>query len=318
MGQKLNEKLKLAVLISGRGSNLQSIIDACALPDFPATVEIVISNEPEVQGLERARAAGIKTETIPHKTYPSRREFETALQSVLTAQPIDLICLAGFMRVLTPDFVAKWEGRIVNIHPSLLPAYPGLHVHERVLSGGEKESGCTIHFVTPGLDEGPTLVQKRVPVLQGDTADTLAARVLEQEHLAYPEAIWLLANKKVKYDKGVAFVDDTTPYIAPQKAAPVPEPAPVNVPAPMPAPAPAVVAPPAPVLAKPAPPVVKASSVPAKEPKAMDHHHAPTDNAPDQNAIANANAIWGDFTKATVYTVIFVTIVLTGMATFLL
>jgi phosphoribosylglycinamide formyltransferase-1 len=316
MGQELNKKLKLAVLISGRGSNLQSIIDACALPDFPATIELVISNEPEVQGLERARAAGIKTETIPHKTYPSRREFETALQAVLMAQPIDLICLAGFMRVLTPDFVSKWEGRIVNIHPSLLPAYPGLHVHERVLAGAEKESGCTIHFVTPGLDEGPTLLQKRVPVLPGDTAETLAARVLEQEHLAYPEAIWLVAHNKVKYDKGIAFVDESTPYIAPRKAVPEPPPAPVEVEETLSEAKPAAA--PAPVLAKPAPPVVKTPSVSAKETKAMDHHHAPTDNAPDQNAIANANAIWGDFTKAAVYTVILVTVVLSGMAAFLL
>jgi hypothetical protein len=215
------------------------------------------------------------------------------------------------MRVLTPDFVSKWEGRIINIHPSLLPAYPGLHVHERVLAGAEKESGCTIHFVTPGLDEGPTLLQKRVPVLQGDTAETLAARVLEQEHLAYPEAIWLLANNKVKYDKGIAFVDESTPYIAPQKAVPETETAPEPSPA-------APTAPAAPVLAKPVPPVVKTPSVPAKETKAMDHHHAPTDNAPDQQAIATANAIWGDFTKAAVYTVILVAVVLTGMAAFLL
>lgn len=308
----MSQTLKLAVLISGRGSNLQSIIDACALPDFPATVELVISNEPDVQGLERARAAGIRTETIPHKTYPSRREFESALQSVLTAQPVDLICLAGFMRVLTPDFVSKWDGRIVNIHPSLLPAYPGLHVHERVLAGGEKESGCTIHFVTPGLDEGPTVVQKRVPVLTGDTAETLAARVLEQEHLAYPEAIYLIANQKVKYDKGVAFVDDSSPYVPPKKAAPAPTPA-----EPPPAAAPAA-DPVAPVLAKTASPVVKTPSAPAKETKAMDHHHAPADNAPDQQAVATATAIWGDFTKATVYTVVLVAVVLVGMAAFLL
>lgn len=301
----MGQKLKLAVLISGRGSNLQSIIDACALPDFPATIEIVISNEPDVQGLERARAAGIKTETIPHKTYPSRREFETALQSVLTAQPIDVICLAGFMRVLTPDFVSKWDGRIINIHPSLLPAYPGLHVHERVLAGGEKESGCTIHFVTPGLDEGPTLLQKRVPVLQGDTAETLAIRVLEQEHLAYPEAIYLLATNKVKYDKGVAYVDESSPYIAPKKASPEPvEPSTPVVDA-------------APVLAKPTPPVVKTPSIPPKETKAMAHHD-PTDNAPDQQAIATANAVWGDFMKAALYTGIFVVVVLCGMAAFLL
>ena len=187
--------LKLAVLISGRGSNLQSIIDACADPDFPADIEIVISNKPNAYGLIRAGNAGLKTAVVNHKDYSSREEFEAALQTVLSAFPIDLICLAGFMRVLTEDFVNMWDGRMINIHPSLLPKYKGLNTHERAIEAGDKESGCTIHFVIPDMDEGPVILQKTVGISPEDTADTLAAKVLELEHLAYPEAILLLASR---------------------------------------------------------------------------------------------------------------------------
>lgn len=192
MGQKLN----LAVLISGRGSNLQSILEACQDPEFPAQVKLVISNKADAYGLVRAEKMGIPTSVVAHKDFSSREEFERALIAAIeTAGPIDLVCLAGFMRVLTPLFIARWENRLINIHPSLLPAYKGLHTHERAIAAGEKIAGCTIHFVTSGVDEGPIILQKSVPVLPNDTPDSLAERVLEQEHLAYPEAISLLAQK---------------------------------------------------------------------------------------------------------------------------
>lgn len=192
MGQKLN----LAVLISGRGSNLQSILEACQDPEFPAQVKLVISNKADAYGLVRAEKMGIPTGVVAHKDFSSREEFERALITAIeTAGPIDLVCLAGFMRVLTPLFIARWENRLINIHPSLLPAYKGLHTHERAIAAGEKIAGCTIHFVTSGVDEGPIILQKSVPVLPNDTPDSLAERVLEQEHLAYPEAISLLAQK---------------------------------------------------------------------------------------------------------------------------
>lgn len=192
MGQKLN----LAVLISGRGSNLQSILEACQDPEFPAQVKLVISNKADAYGLVRAEKMGIPTSVVAHKDFSSREEFERALITAIeTAGPIDLVCLAGFMRVLTPLFIARWENRLINIHPSLLPAYKGLHTHERAIAAGEKIAGCTIHFVTSGVDEGPIILQKSVPVLPNDTPDSLAERVLEQEHLAYPEAISLLAQK---------------------------------------------------------------------------------------------------------------------------
>jgi phosphoribosylglycinamide formyltransferase-1 len=194
MGQKLN----LAVLISGRGSNLQSILEACQDPAFPAQVKLVISNKADAYGLVRAEKMGIPTGVVAHKDFSSREEFERALITAIeTAGPIDLVCLAGFMRVLTPLFIARWENRLINIHPSLLPAYKGLHTHERAIAAGEKIAGCTIHFVTSGVDEGPIILQKSVPVLPNDTPDSLAERVLEQEHLAYPEAISLLAQKNL-------------------------------------------------------------------------------------------------------------------------
>ena len=192
MGQKLN----LAVLISGRGSNLQSILDACQDPAFPAQVKLVISNKVEAYGLVRAQKMGIPTKVISHKEFSSREDFErTLITAIEEAGSIDLVCLAGFMRVLTPLFITRWENRLINIHPSLLPAYKGLHTHERAIAAGEKIAGCTIHFVTSGVDEGPIILQKSVPVLPNDTPDSLAERVLEQEHLAYPEAISLLAQK---------------------------------------------------------------------------------------------------------------------------
>lgn len=191
-------RIKLAVLVSGRGSNLQSLIEACQQPHFPAEISIVISNKPEAYALVRAQNAGIATTVIDHKGFESREDFEDALHAELIQHNIDLVCLAGFMRVLTASFVERWEGRMINIHPSLLPKYKGLHTHERALEAGDTESGCTIHFVTAGMDEGPVILQKSVKIEKGDTPDILAARVLEQEHVAYPEAVRILADRILK------------------------------------------------------------------------------------------------------------------------
>jgi len=188
-------RINLAVFISGRGSNLQSIIEACDADDFPAKIAVVISNRPGALGLVRAQEAGIATHLVDHQTFASREEFEEALLETLVPYDIDLVCLAGFMRILTPVFISQWDGRFINIHPSLLPDYKGLNTHERVLKDGQSESGCTVHYVVPDLDSGPIILQKRVSVSADDTPDTLAARILEQEHIAYPEAIKIVAAK---------------------------------------------------------------------------------------------------------------------------
>jgi phosphoribosylglycinamide formyltransferase-1 len=188
------EKLKLGVLISGRGSNLGALIQAAKDPAYPARIALVISNRPEAPGLALAVEAGLPVRVIPHKDYPDRPAFDAALSAALEKAGVELVCLAGFMRLLTPEFVSKWAGRVINIHPSLLPAYKGLHIHERVLAAGESESGCTVHYVSAELDAGPIILQKRVPVLPGDTPETLAARILVQEHICYPEAVRRLAT----------------------------------------------------------------------------------------------------------------------------
>ncbi|MCB1782699.1 MAG: phosphoribosylglycinamide formyltransferase [Alphaproteobacteria bacterium] len=186
-------KLKLAVFISGRGSNMLALMEACKRPDFPAEIVLVLSNRPDAKGLVSAKEAGIATEIVDHKGFSSRETFEAEVQKRLQAYTIDYIVLAGFMRVLTAGFVDQWLGRMVNIHPSLLPDYKGTDTHARVLADGKRETGCTVHYVVPDIDSGEIIVQKRVPVLEGDTPDSLAARVLEQEHVAYPEAIERLA-----------------------------------------------------------------------------------------------------------------------------
>lgn len=188
-------KKRVAVLISGNGSNLQALIDACQAPDFPAKIVRVISNRTEAFGLNRARQAGIDTLVIDHKGFPDRGGFDQALHAALLECDAEIVCLAGFMRVLTADFTQKWEGRMLNIHPSLLPAFKGLHTHERALEEGVKVHGCTVHLVTAKLDDGPILEQATVPVLDGDTPQTLAQRVLEQEHIIYPAALKALAGK---------------------------------------------------------------------------------------------------------------------------
>ena len=185
--------LRLAVLVSGRGSNLQALIDACATPGFPARIELVLSNEPDAFGLTRAQRANIPTKVVCHRDFPDRSSFEGALEHVLEAAAPDLICLAGFMRILSPELVGRWSGRILNIHPSLLPAFKGLNTHARALEAGVKTHGCTVHLVTPELDAGPPVLQAEVPVLADDTPETLAARVLEAEHRIYPDAVRKLA-----------------------------------------------------------------------------------------------------------------------------
>jgi len=192
-------KKRVAVLISGRGSNMMALVEAAAAPDFPAEIALVLSNRPDASGLEWASSRGIRVATVDHKTYGKDREaFERAIQAELEENSIDIVCLAGFMRVLTPWLVGQWEGRMLNIHPALLPSYRGLHTHERALDDGVKIHGCTVHFVVPEMDAGPIIAQAHVEVADSYDADALAARVLTQEHRIYPQALALVASDKVR------------------------------------------------------------------------------------------------------------------------
>ena len=191
-------RLRCAVLISGRGSNLDALIRACGDKDFPAEIALVISNRADAGGLEHAARAGIASAIIPHRDYPSRETFEATLTKALEAAGTQLICLAGFMRLLTAGFVDHWRDRLINIHPSLLPAFPGLDTHARALAEGARFAGCTVHFVRAEMDHGPIIVQAAVPVLQGDDEHSLAARVLTAEHRAYPLALRLIGEGRVK------------------------------------------------------------------------------------------------------------------------
>lgn len=193
-------KIRLAVLISGRGSNLQAILDQAASGELPAQIAAVISNRPGVAGLERARKAGVPALELDHKDFADRSDFEAALIELIDHQRPDLVILAGFMRVLTAGFTEHYRGRLLNIHPSLLPKFRGLHTHERAIAAGEIEHGASIHFVTAELDGGPVVAQARVPVLPGDDPDTLAARVLEREHRLYPLAIRWFAEGRIELD----------------------------------------------------------------------------------------------------------------------
>ena len=204
----MSAKLKVAVLISGRGSNLQALIDACAEPRFPAQIVLVIANVANAPGLERARAAGIPTEMIPHSAYDRREAFDAAMDSRLAEAGVELVCLAGFMRILSDGFVRKWQGRLINIHPSLLPSFKGVAVHEQAIGAGVKISGCTVHYVISELDSGPPVAQAAVAVHQDDTADSLAQRVLEAEHRLYPLALRLIAEGRARLENGrVVFRD---------------------------------------------------------------------------------------------------------------
>lgn len=182
-------KHALAVLISGNGSNLQALIDAAAASDYPAKIVAVISNKDDVYGLTRARQANIPVRVIRHKEYDNREAFDAALHAALLEVNAEYVCLAGFMRVLTPGFVSKWQGKMINIHPSLLPSFKGMHTHAAALAAGIKIHGCTVHYVVPEMDSGPIIAQAAVPVLAGDTAEILAARVLKAEHILYPAAV---------------------------------------------------------------------------------------------------------------------------------
>lgn len=190
--------MKVGVLISGRGSNLKALIDACAVPGFPAEIVAVVSNKADAGGLEIARTAGIAATAISHKDYPTREEFDAAMDASLRAAGVEFICNAGFMRILSDGFVEKWCDRQLNIHPSLLPAFKGLKVHERVLEAGCRVTGCTVHFVRAAMDEGPIVAQAAVPVLPGDNVETLSARVLEAEHRLYPLALRLVAEGRTQ------------------------------------------------------------------------------------------------------------------------
>jgi phosphoribosylglycinamide formyltransferase-1 len=187
-------RAKVGILISGRGSNMSALIEAAKSPDYPAEIVGALSNRASAPGLEIAASHGIATASLAQSKFFSREMFEDTMTLMLESWEVDYVCLAGFMRILGEDFVNRWSGRMINIHPSLLPAYKGLDTHARVLADGATEHGCTVHFVTPGLDEGAPILQARVPVLPGDTEASLAARVLVEEHRIYPEALRLLAS----------------------------------------------------------------------------------------------------------------------------
>jgi phosphoribosylglycinamide formyltransferase 1 len=193
-------KKRVAVLISGRGSNMSALIEAARAKDYPAEIVLVVSNRPDAAGLARAREAAIATAVIDHRLFGQNREtFERALDNELRKYRIDIVCLAGFMRLLTAWFIGRWSGRILNIHPALLPEFKGLDTHRRALEAGVKRHGATVHFVVEETDAGPVISQQSVPVLQGDTEETLAARVLEIEHRIYPEALRLVAEGRAKF-----------------------------------------------------------------------------------------------------------------------
>lgn len=185
---------RVAILISGRGSNMRSLVEAARSPDYPAEIVVVISNRPDAAGLAYAKEQGIPALGLDHKRYESREHFEGQLQSVLTMSKVDLVCCAGFMRLMTAGFVDKWRDRMLNIHPSLLPSFKGLHTHERALAAGVRVAGCTVHLVRSEMDEGPIIAQAAVAVMPDDTPDTLAGRILEAEHRIYPAALRLIAS----------------------------------------------------------------------------------------------------------------------------
>jgi phosphoribosylglycinamide formyltransferase-1 len=194
-------KKRVAILISGRGSNMAALIEAARAPEYPAEIALVLSNVPGAGGLERAAAAGIATATVDHKTFGRDREaFERAVQAVLVLHRIEIVALAGFMRIVTPWFISLWPGAMINIHPALLPAFKGLHTHERALAEGVKLHGATVHFVVPEMDSGPIIAQGAVAVSDDDTAETLAARVLTVEHAIYPKALAALARGDLRIE----------------------------------------------------------------------------------------------------------------------
>jgi phosphoribosylglycinamide formyltransferase-1 len=193
---------RVAILISGRGSNMVALVEAARAPDYPAEIVVVISNRPDAPGLECARAAGVKTQAIDHKGFATREAFDAAVEARLLEEGIEIVCHAGFMRIQSDAFATRWLGRQLNIHPSLLPAFKGLHPQQQALDAGVRIAGCTVHYVTPELDAGPIIAQAAVPVLSGDTAETLAARILTAEHGLYPLALQLVAGGQAALEGG--------------------------------------------------------------------------------------------------------------------
>lgn len=205
----------IVILISGRGSNMESLLAAVARGEVPVRVAAVISNRPDAKGLETAAAQGVPTAVVDHKAYAGREAFDAALVECIDRYAPDLVVLAGFMRILTEGFVRHYQGRLLNIHPSLLPSFPGLHTHQKALAEGVRIHGCTVHFVTPALDHGPVVVQAAVPVLDGDDEAALAARVLAQEHLVYPLAVRWFAEGRLRLEDGRVRLDAPRPAPAP-------------------------------------------------------------------------------------------------------
>jgi len=206
---------RTAVLISGRGSNMAALVKAAEAPGFPAEIALVLSNRADAAGLEFAAAHGIPTRVLSHKGYADRQAFDAALDGVLAEAGIEIVCLAGFMRLLTPWLVERWRDRMINVHPSLLPAFKGLHTHERALELGVRVHGCTVHFVRAEMDEGPIILQAVVPIEPGDTPDLLSARVLTQEHVIYPKGLELLAAGRLTVADERVSIAGTKPGLAP-------------------------------------------------------------------------------------------------------
>ncbi|KNY23554.1 phosphoribosylglycinamide formyltransferase [Methylobacterium sp. ARG-1] len=204
-------KTRVAVLISGRGSNMVALIEAAKDPAYPAEIVLVLSNRPDAAGLARAAEAGIPARAIDHRAFPDRASFDAALDAELRAADIDLVCLAGFMRIFTPGFVAGWAGRMLNIHPSLLPLFKGTHTHAQALEAGVRLHGCTVHFVVPELDAGPIVAQAAIPVRQGDDPDSLAERVIVQERRLYPAVLALVAGGRARLDGDRVVIADAAP-----------------------------------------------------------------------------------------------------------
>jgi phosphoribosylglycinamide formyltransferase-1 len=206
----VTRRIPVAVLISGRGSNMAALVAAAQDPAFPAEIAVVVSNRPDAAGLATAAAAGVATAVVDHKRFADKPAFEAALNAEIVRHRAEIVCLAGFMRIVSADFAERWRGRLLNIHPSLLPSFPGLDTHTRALAAGVRIHGCTVHFVDAEVDAGPIIAQAAVPVAAGDTADTLAARVLAAEHRLYPHALALVASGRLRRDGAKVAVADET------------------------------------------------------------------------------------------------------------
>jgi phosphoribosylglycinamide formyltransferase-1 len=215
---------RVGILISGRGSNMMSLVTAARAADYPAEIVCVASNRPQAAGLAWAREQGIAAHAVDHKAYATREAFEDALQAVLEGEGVELVALAGFMRIMTAGFVARWAGRMINIHPSLLPLYPGLHTHARALADGVRIAGCTVHHVIAEMDAGPIIAQGAVPIVDGDTPASLAERILRVEHVLYPQALALVASGAARLEEGrvriLTAVNHTSRLISPEEAGP--------------------------------------------------------------------------------------------------